>query len=333
MFLLKIIWLNGKVLNRNIRVDTLRGLACCFLVLSHTIGGMSFPESSQYFKFIDVFSYIRMPLFTFLSGIVYTYRPFEPDKINKYIKGKFNRLIIPMLIIGSIYGIVRYHTLGAHHSDYNIYTMHIYPVAYFWFVEAILLVFLLMIPIEYFKLFNSLGKGICLILISILISPLFNDIYILSINGFFYLLPYFLFGVFVIRFSVEGIVSYKFKVFLFLFIIITCLLHYYDYVNIGPPKTSYFSFFIGCIFCFVLYCMNLKIKYLSIIGLYSYTIYLYHGFFTSGFRIILSRFNMDNVNFIITICFLAGIFIPIILHFVFMKNRYSSFLLIGLKKR
>jgi uncharacterized membrane protein len=62
------------------RVQTLRGLACLLLVAFHTVGstaasGLHVPDDSRYREFTNLFVHLRMPLFTFLSGLVYAYRP------------------------------------------------------------------------------------------------------------------------------------------------------------------------------------------------------------------------------------------------------------------
>jgi peptidoglycan/LPS O-acetylase OafA/YrhL len=62
---------------RNIPVDTLRGLACILLVAYHVIGVT--PESGLRLhdgilkNANELLAYIRMPLFTFLSGFVYAW--------------------------------------------------------------------------------------------------------------------------------------------------------------------------------------------------------------------------------------------------------------------
>ena len=59
------------------RVQTLRGIACLLLVAFHAVGattasGLHVPDDSPYRVFSNLFAYIRMPLFTFLSPGLYT---------------------------------------------------------------------------------------------------------------------------------------------------------------------------------------------------------------------------------------------------------------------
>ncbi|MBK6454153.1 MAG: acyltransferase family protein [Proteobacteria bacterium] len=62
------------------RVQALRGFACILLVAFHVIGahsdsGMVVADDSWWRTFSNIFTPLRMPLFTFLSGFVYGYGP------------------------------------------------------------------------------------------------------------------------------------------------------------------------------------------------------------------------------------------------------------------
>jgi fucose 4-O-acetylase-like acetyltransferase len=62
--------------------------------------------------FNDVLAYIRMPLFTFLSGYVYAFRPFTGHTC-QFIKGKARRLLLPMLVEDTLFAIIQSLTPGA----------------------------------------------------------------------------------------------------------------------------------------------------------------------------------------------------------------------------
>src|SRR3569833_1800989 len=64
----------------SLRVETLRGLACMLLVAYHVIGshtasGLQISKETTKQKNTNQNMHLRMPLFTFLSGFVYAYRP------------------------------------------------------------------------------------------------------------------------------------------------------------------------------------------------------------------------------------------------------------------
>ena len=61
---------------KNLKIDTLRGLASVLLVTYHVIGtgsdsGLRIPDGEPVQLFNDSLMYLRMPLFSFLSGFVY----------------------------------------------------------------------------------------------------------------------------------------------------------------------------------------------------------------------------------------------------------------------
>src|SRR3954467_4199218 len=85
------------------RVQTLRGVACLLLVAFHAIGsssasGLHVPDSSVYREFTNLFVHIRMPLFTFLSGLVYAYRPVRAGYELDFSAKKLRRLGVPLIV-------------------------------------------------------------------------------------------------------------------------------------------------------------------------------------------------------------------------------------------
>ena len=95
--------------NRNLEIDTLRGLACLLLVAYHVIGatpsiGLKLSDGLLR-ELNDDLAYIRMPLFTFLSGFVYALRPYAGNW-SAYLKGKATRLLVPMLFVGTLFALL-----------------------------------------------------------------------------------------------------------------------------------------------------------------------------------------------------------------------------------
>jgi fucose 4-O-acetylase-like acetyltransferase len=102
-----------------VQIDTIRGLACVLLVAYHVVGsepsnGLLLADG-PYRLAADLLAYIRMPLFTFLSGYVYAWRPFN-GYIHSFLRGKVRRLLIPMVVVGSVFVFARVVTPGTHVS-------------------------------------------------------------------------------------------------------------------------------------------------------------------------------------------------------------------------
>jgi surface polysaccharide O-acyltransferase-like enzyme len=173
-------------------INTLRGLACIFLVFFHAVGsnqylGLKISEGALR-DLNDVLAYVRMPLFTFLSGVVYGLRPFSGDWV-RFLRGKLRRLVLPLLFVGTAFAVLqvvfRKGGLG------ELAWIHIYPVAHFWFIQSLFWIFLCVAVVDGIKVgskrtFFALIIGLALFLF--LFSPRPE---IFSISGVIYLLPFF----------------------------------------------------------------------------------------------------------------------------------------------
>src|SRR3569833_839663 len=94
--------------NESLRVQTLRGLACLLLVAFHVIGshatsGLRVDADSAYRQFANLFMHLRMPLFTFLSGFVYAYRPAALGYAGTFAGKKFRQILLPLLCVSTLY--------------------------------------------------------------------------------------------------------------------------------------------------------------------------------------------------------------------------------------
>src|SRR5580765_5491876 len=136
------------------RIQSARGLACILLVSFHVIGnepttGLHVPQDSGLNFFAHLFSYIRMPLFSFLSGFVYAYRPVRESQGLQLAASKLRRLMIPMITaVTATYVLTLLHerhsaeipsSFGA--ALGQLLPLYIYPYKHFWFLQALFLVF------------------------------------------------------------------------------------------------------------------------------------------------------------------------------------------------
>src|SRR3954451_22202707 len=91
-----------------LQTDTVRGIACLMLVAYHVVGGtrasgMGVGAGSYYrILIVDGPVLVRMPMFTFLSGFVYAYRPVRNGEVGTFVTKKVRRLLIPMVVVSTI---------------------------------------------------------------------------------------------------------------------------------------------------------------------------------------------------------------------------------------
>jgi peptidoglycan/LPS O-acetylase OafA/YrhL len=311
---------------RDIKVDTLRGLACVFLVAYHVIGNNEtngLKVSDGWLRDInDLLECVRMPLFTFLSGMVYALRPVQSNW-RTFMKGKVRRLLVPMLVVGTFFAIVQSFVPGTNNNIDNWWLIHIYPVQHFWFVEALFFVFVLVVPLELSKLLNKKAYIIAVICVFLLFSAGQPYTKLLAFKGFIYLTPFFLFGLYVVRFKLPSLPQLS-SVCLFSVLMLTLFFN---------ESNVYGKGFLGCciglLSCYLLLCIRLQVPFLARIGIYSYSIYIFHVFFTAATRLILGKLVTLPLELNLLAGVTAGIVGPIVVYIIAQKIPIASFLLLG----
>ena len=320
--------------SRNLQIDTLRGIACILLVAFHTVGydaDQGLKIGSGFYRDINnTLLYIRMPLFTFLSGIVYSYKPFSGNT-SAFIKGKFRRLLIPMLIVGTLFAFTQHLIPGTNSNFENWYLLHIIPVGHFWFIGSIFLIFMVMIPLEKNKRLESKNSFIIVFIIATLLFLANIDVIYFSISGAIYLFPFFLSGVALQRFSLIHYINNKARL---LIISAVTLMFLLVFMNILPSNSNrnIIDLILGILACGSLIFINFKSTFLAKIGFFSYSIYLYHVFFTAGIRIILQQSGVSDINIIFALGVMLGVIGPILIEKIFDGSNLTRRLFLGKSK-
>ena len=315
--------------NRNSSIDTLRGFACILLVAYHVIG--PFPDSglnvqNGVLKDVnELLYYIRMPIFTFLSGFVYAWRPFESGW-KTFVSGKIRRLIVPMLFVGTLFALVQIVTPGTNSGVTNWLFLHLLPVAHYWFIESLFLLFLLLIPLEHFRVLHNKKSFALIFVIAAILYVTNAGTPWLSIAGTIYLFPYFLAGLYCSRFPMQ-FNNQKALGYLLLTALMLFLLFYGQ--QYGGQRRSLNALIIGTTFCTALLFTNVKSTFLASIGIYSYSIYLFHVFFTAASRIFFRKIGVTDIWWLFILGLVFGLIGPILLDQIASKYNLSRILLLG----
>ena len=318
---------------RRIEIDTLRGIACILLVAYHVVGNFAGAglkiESGFYRDFNDVLAYVRMPLFTFLSGIVYAYRPFTTGFF-AFAKSKARRLLLPMLTVGTFFVVLQSMISGANTEVTNWQRIHIYPVAHFWFVEATFTIFLIVAICEMFKLFKGIKISLFILALSAVLYLSNVHCAVFAVSGSIYLAPFFLVGMICQRQSYFKYLSLPIG---FMLLLISGALLALVYFNIIPDyeDRSVFGLCVGTLFCCGLISLRMKIGFLAAIGLYSYSIYIFHVFFSAASRMFMHSLNVYEINLLFVIGLVAGIVGSIIVELILNGTNTTRVLFLGAK--
>lgn len=319
------------MIDRDFKIDTLRGIACLLLVAYHVVGsestnGLRISEGA-YRDLNDILAYVRMPLFTFLSGFVYAYRPFQMDS-QKFLTKKARRLLLPMLTVGTLFALIQAITPGANSSIENLYYMHIVPVAHFWFIESLFLLFIIVCILEKLQLLGSINRYISVLIVSSVfyISPI--DIKYFSLSGLLFLLPYFLLGMGMYRYKLINKLNISITLICSL---LTIAFFVAVYTNAIPmyEKRALPSLIVGGVSCVALLSIGLKSSFLARIGGFSYSIYIFHVFFTASSRMFWNKVGLLNLEIVFMLSLIFGVLGPIVVETILDKFNFSRVLFLG----
>jgi fucose 4-O-acetylase-like acetyltransferase len=326
-------------MNRELGVDTLRGLACILLVSFHVVGmspntGLHLPEVHELHRVNAVLSYLRMPLFSFLSGYVYAYRPFQRGAM-PFIQGKGRRLLLPMLTLGTLFAIVQSLTPVANGSLDQWWLMHIVPVGHYWFLEALFIIFLIVLALEQLQALSGRLVFLTVWVISVLMHVWVKAPVYFALDGVVYLLPFFLAGLACKRFDIDSGPSRVVAA----LTLATSALWLWSLWGFGAPHTSpgqdtlLPGLLAGASSAFLLLRSGWRAQWLAYVGGYSFAIYLLHVFFTAGSRIALSWFDITNTWALMVSGTTFGIVGPIAAALLIRQSERSNLWLLGVQRR
>ena len=307
------------VSDRNTHLDTLRGMACVLLTFYHVVGldpasGLRLPLDSHYRALNDILAYIRMPLFTILSGVVYAMRPVSVGAGRDFAQGKLKRLLIPFIFVSLIFAVAQ-KLAPETNSDLTwtqIPLVLIWPYAHMWFIAGLLLVFALVSALDYW---HALDKPLHMFALFALACVLFKwrhgAVGVFSWNRALYLLPFFVAGIMSKRFGWKWGLS--------------CAL----LATLSPG----WELTLGVGFGVALLVLMPAISLLGRLGIYSYSIYLFHVFGTASSRIIWETIGISDVPFLLLSGTLAGVIVPIAIHLTLERVPYVSRAFLGVRHK
>ncbi|OVZ62379.1 MULTISPECIES: acyltransferase family protein [unclassified Pigmentiphaga] len=328
--------------SRDLRIETLRGLACILLVAYHVIGddvrGLRLPDDAWLRWFSDSLVYLRMPLFTFLSGYVYAMRrPAQAGDFVPFFRGKVRRLLLPLLMVGQVYQYVQRHVgeVNVEHGG-SWFRFMFYAYDHFWFLQALFLIFIIIYVLDVSGAGRNRRWLWTATLLAFLVLPHIRfaaDPF--SINGAFYLLPYFLLGVALRRTpGLDAPASLpRYWLPCAAAALLVCLVwHQASLAGWNVPHLSADALsgqLYSAVSIAFLYAIAWQWKPLVRIGGYSYSIYLFHVFGTAGCRILLTHLNVHEPVVLFACGLASGILLPILLETVLDRWGITRLLFLG----
>ncbi|MEG2479744.1 MAG: acyltransferase [Mucinivorans sp.] len=322
-------------------IETLRGLAILLVVVGHVIGSapdggmkIDFPSPWRYlYLWID---YIQMPLFTAIAGWAYALKKVDTFSIKRFTHTKIKRLLVPMAAVATIYFLVQYFVPGTNGKPSldGIWRIYIFPYTIFWYLQSLFLIFIVVVFVDKCRLMQnvlwwlSVFCGACALYVVQITLVAGHSSNLFSFEGAMNLLPYFIIGIGVQRYgdklyrcravfvvlAIIGLVVLQARWFYpqYLKELYQCLLPLW----LAPTLILALSH-------------NFNNRAFAFLGTYAYSIYLFHGFGTSGGRIILTWIGVDSQWIIFISAALIALFIPIVVDKILSKNRFTRLIFLG----
>ncbi len=326
--------------HESLRVQALRGLACLLLVAFHVIGskatsGMRVPDDSIYRHFADMLLHVRMPLFAFLSGFVYAYRPVMRGAEAAFARKKFFRLWLPMIAASTVYFLFMLAVPDAQGQMglASIWRIYFFPYVHFWFLQAMIVIFASVALMERFGALATVQRYAVALLVALamnLLNPLDPDFFF-GLQHAIYLLPFFLLGLGANRFRQLFLSSAVMWTCTVAFLV-TMSLHAQAVLTPDAPlaaRGTLLATAISCSGVLTLLYWFPYVRALERIGQYSFTVYLYHALFAAAARKAVQMTGIQSFEVMFLTCMVAGLFGPVVVELVAKRIPLARQLLLG----
>ncbi|MFJ2687601.1 acyltransferase family protein [Pseudomonas sp. NPDC087342] len=322
---------------KSLEIETLRGLACLLLVLYHVIGplggGLKIDIGSPFRVIADSMVYVRMPLFTFISGYIYSLYKIRGNDFPAYVAGKVRRLIVPLFCVGVPFSVLQAVGPGVNKdvSVIDALLSFYVPVNHFWFLQAVFIIFMFVGLLEWRGLLQTVTRQYLLLAFAaavFLLPPFAVDAF--GINGAVYLLPFFVLGM--IGHEKVSEIRQTFRVIgPLVFVLISLVLLYVATVDRGliVDRRSLVGLLVGCVSCVALLSSNLQARWLIWLGGYSYGIFLFHVLFAATSRSVLGRLGVSDDSVLVLSGVTCGLLGPVLLSSIFSRFNFTSVLFLG----
>lgn len=327
---------------KNLSVESLRGIAIILVVAGHVIGsapdgGMKIDFPSVWRYIYSLIDYIQMPLFTAIAGWVYALKPVSSIKPGIFVKDKALRLLVPMVTVSSIYFLTQYFVpdVNVEHSLNEMWRILVFPYTMYWYLKALFLIFVAVMLLDRLGAMATarswaitLGASVLLYVIEITIIP-WSVPNFFAFKGAIDQLPYFIAGVGICRFGGDIFRRFRplFVTMAIVGIVVLQVKWFYPQINADLYRSLLPLWLVPTLFILFRYARPNRM--LVFIGSYAYSIYLFHGFGTAGGRIIMHNVGVYNQLSVFVFAFAIALFLPILADKILSKNRFTAALLLG----
>ena len=295
---------------RRSEIDTLRGLACLLLVAFHVVGhspatGLRLPLDHWASLTNEWLSILRMPLFSFLSGYVYALRPV--DRLHAgFVRGKVRRLLIPMLLVGTAFAVLQAFAPGSTERVTNWPLLHVVPVAHYWFLESLFVIFMVTALLEQAGMLRTPMRFAAVAACAVALHVTAPVPVYFGLEGATYLFPFFLLGIATLRF--RRFLERPAVLYAAVTALAAIALAWRSTVPISLEQPLALRVLLSSIcLCILLFRWRPAVRWLAWVGSFSFGIYLFHSFFAAAARLVLGRLGANSLMLLFVAGLVAGI--------------------------
>ena len=294
-------------------IHSVRGLACLLIVAFHVIGddageGLHLPDNSGWHYAMKSIVFLRLPLFTVISGYFYGGGRVTRLGFVRFWQKKSRRIALPFLCVTIVVWLLHRQVYG---EPKSLVDAIVYGYQQLWFLEALLVIFAAM---SVWDLLLCPGPG-ALVLAAVamtMIAQCSTDVIeFLSLSDAIRLAPYFLFGILLRDLKLGP------KLGLHALGIVAIVLASQQFGMNGwgneisrTQMPAVLAGMAGAVFLFQRLPRNLV---LEIIGGYGYTIFLWHVVVGAAARLVLLRLGVTSTPLLFSLIFIAAVSGPILL--------------------
>lgn len=193
-----------SVAEKDLGIEALRAIAVLMVVEFHIgyaprLGG----PTSIYAHLADSFSLIHIPLFTVVAGYVHGLRPYKKGTAAVFLKGKAQRLLIPLVTVSTLQYLIEAYAPGV--SDpprlRDMWEIYVFPYSHFWYLQSLFLVFVAASVLEETRSFATIGRWLVVLGFAVVAGVFRTGNTLFSVSGALFILPYFILGVGLCRYE------------------------------------------------------------------------------------------------------------------------------------
>ncbi len=264
-------------------VEVLRGLSILLLVLFHSVGASEAGVAPLRWLAAAIDPFI-MPAFAFMAGYVFALRPVTLDGLPRVIRSKVMRILLPLFSAVTITLILRA-AVSRPLSPSGYLHAYFFSFEYFWFLQAIFVVFVLVACLDAAGLLSTLGRWSATVLVAWLVCGLAPGSEFFSLWGVNYLLPIFLVAHGASRFRGAVLEASAARAFWWAALAVSLLLYSLARLDVAPvldaARTGPVAMVLGTAASALFLTLRIQglgwLKPFVVLGALSYCIYLYHG--------------------------------------------------------